>query len=203
MPRKTPRRLAPEIRSHDILLTALELFARKDFSGVTIREIAAACGVNVALIYYYFQSKEVLFEAAIEYAIQGALERYRTRTNVITDPVQSLDEWFKINLELFPTLQKMVKIIIDYSFSTPGKAPIDAQIRTLYGQEREILFSCIEAGIQSGAFRKVDPLKSAIFISAYLDGLYMVSMTRPWSDIQELMADARTIVWDHLGIGRA
>lgn len=202
MAKKPSKRLAPEVRAHDILMVALGLFAQKDFSGVTIREIASSCGVNVALIYYYFENKEVLFEAAIEYAIQAALERYHSRASVITDPKRSLDEWFEVNIELFPTLQKMVKIVVDYNFSTPGKAPIDALIKKLYDQERELLFTCIDAGIKNDVFRKVDPMKAATFISAYLDGLYMVSMTRPWSDMGRLMAEAREIIGDYLDVVR-
>ncbi|MDE2167614.1 MAG: TetR family transcriptional regulator [Alphaproteobacteria bacterium] len=45
------------------LLTVGErLFAEKGFSGVSIREIVHAAGVNVAAAHYHFGSKEALFE---------------------------------------------------------------------------------------------------------------------------------------------
>jgi len=45
-----------------ILKAAQEAFAKKGFNGVSMEEIAKAAGVKKALIYYYFPSKENLFE---------------------------------------------------------------------------------------------------------------------------------------------
>jgi TetR/AcrR family transcriptional regulator len=41
-----------------ILKSAEELFSDKGFDGVSVSEIAKTAGVNKALIYYYFKSKE-------------------------------------------------------------------------------------------------------------------------------------------------
>jgi len=49
-----------------ILKTALRLFAEKGLKGVTVREICAAAGANVALVNYHFQSKEGLYRACLE-----------------------------------------------------------------------------------------------------------------------------------------
>ena len=37
---------------------ALDLFSSRGFHAVTIKDIAAATGLNTSLIYYYFGSKE-------------------------------------------------------------------------------------------------------------------------------------------------
>lgn len=44
-----------------ILLAATRLFAQNNFNGVSIKEIAAASGVNSALISYYFGGKKNLY----------------------------------------------------------------------------------------------------------------------------------------------
>ena len=41
-----------------ILLVAEELFALHGFDGTSVRDIAEKAGVNLAMISYYFQSKE-------------------------------------------------------------------------------------------------------------------------------------------------
>ena len=46
-----------------ILETAEELFAVKGFESATVRDIADAAGVNLAMISYYFGSKEKLMES--------------------------------------------------------------------------------------------------------------------------------------------
>jgi AcrR family transcriptional regulator len=49
-----------------ILEKAEELFAHKGFDGATVRDIADAAGVNLAMISYYFGSKEKLMEALFQ-----------------------------------------------------------------------------------------------------------------------------------------
>jgi AcrR family transcriptional regulator len=52
-------------REH-ILNVAEELFAEKGFDGTSVRDIAQRAGVNLAMISYYFGSKEKLLESLIE-----------------------------------------------------------------------------------------------------------------------------------------
>ena len=49
-----------------ILDAALSEFAANGLAGARTEQIAAAAGVNKALIYYYFESKEKLYAAALE-----------------------------------------------------------------------------------------------------------------------------------------
>ena len=53
-------------REH-ILLVAEELFGEKGFDGTSVRDIAQKAGVNLAMISYYFGSKEKLLESMIEF----------------------------------------------------------------------------------------------------------------------------------------
>src|SRR5580658_367760 len=101
MKQATRERLLPEDRIERMLDSALDLFSKQHYATVTTREIAATCGVNVALIYYYFKNKDVLFHAVIKHAIDQALSNYKRRTRDVKDPVEALDEWFQVNLELF------------------------------------------------------------------------------------------------------
>ncbi len=52
-----------------ILRAALAQFAQKSFEGARVDEIARSAGVNKALIYYYFKSKEEILEALFQNAI--------------------------------------------------------------------------------------------------------------------------------------
>jgi len=53
-------------REH-ILSVAEELFGEKGFDGTSVRDIAQIAGVNLAMISYYFGSKEKLLESLIEF----------------------------------------------------------------------------------------------------------------------------------------
>jgi AcrR family transcriptional regulator len=50
-------------KQKQILVTAERLFSTKGFDGTSVRDIADDAGVNIAMISYYFGSKEKLMEA--------------------------------------------------------------------------------------------------------------------------------------------
>jgi AcrR family transcriptional regulator len=52
-------------RAH-IIDTALHLFSERGFEGTSIRHIAEKASVNVAMVNYYFGSKEKLFDKIVE-----------------------------------------------------------------------------------------------------------------------------------------
>jgi AcrR family transcriptional regulator len=193
------KRLLPDVRAQNILDRSLDLFAQRPFAAVTTRDIAAACRVNVALIYYYFDSKEFLFHAVIERAIDQAHERYKQRTSDTSDPVSLLRGWFDVNLELFTPLKKMAQIIVGYASSGAAQPGIESLIRKLYRTERQILYACISKGIANGVFRRTDARRAATFISNHLDGLCFVAITRPRTKMKPLMTEAWEVILEYLG----
>jgi AcrR family transcriptional regulator len=61
-------RLTHGARSNHVIETAIRLFAQKGFQGTKTKEIAEAAGVNEALIFRDFQTKENLYCAILDYA---------------------------------------------------------------------------------------------------------------------------------------
>jgi len=68
--RRRPGRPAGTSDTRDrILVSARELFARNGIGNTSIRAVAAAAGVDSALVHHYFGTKEKLFAAAVHVAI--------------------------------------------------------------------------------------------------------------------------------------
>lgn len=63
---RTGRRPGAADTREDILVAAREVFAERGFDGATVRAVAKEAGVDPALIYHYFGSKQQLFVAAME-----------------------------------------------------------------------------------------------------------------------------------------
>lgn len=61
------KRMPADDRRTQLIEVALELFAKRGFSGTTTREIAAAAGVSEAIIFRHFASKEELYAALLDY----------------------------------------------------------------------------------------------------------------------------------------
>ncbi len=77
-------------RATQIMDAALDLFAARDYASVTVNQIADAIGIRHSLIYYYFDSKEDLFNQTVEGYIAKTLEDYRALAGATGDPVEAI-----------------------------------------------------------------------------------------------------------------
>ncbi|MEE8204195.1 MAG: TetR/AcrR family transcriptional regulator, partial [Alphaproteobacteria bacterium] len=163
-------------RAEELAAVALDLFAERNFASVTIKDIARENGINAALIYYYFDSKEDLFRASIEYAVDQAFKKFRQLQVRHDNPADIINDWLDNHVQLFAPIHKFVKVSLDYSGSDANMPVIDRQIRQFYDEESRILSECIRRGIREGVFQHVDPEDLAQFISTYLDGVMVRSV---------------------------
>src|SRR5690242_1769375 len=79
------------MKKEKILEAAEQLFAEKGFEGTSVRDIAQQADVNIAMISYYFGSKEKLLEALIENHTEYASGQLQELSNN-----NNLDPWQKI-----------------------------------------------------------------------------------------------------------
>jgi AcrR family transcriptional regulator len=66
-------RLTADARREQIIEAAREVFARSGLAGARTRDLAAEAGINEALLYRHFSSKEDLFEAAVAAPLDRAV----------------------------------------------------------------------------------------------------------------------------------
>jgi AcrR family transcriptional regulator len=189
-------------RAGALMEVALDLFAKRDFASVTIKDIARELGVNTALIYYYFNDKEDLFRATIDRAITNALENYGRLRGKHHDPVLLIEDWFNTNVQLSAEIRKLVKIMIDYCGSRSRLGSIDRLIEQFYREEIRILAGSIREGIARGIFEPVNARRLALFVSAHLDGIMVASITRPHFNMRAAMNDLKYQLWESLGYSK-
>ena len=79
-------------RRQEILSAALNLFSMRDYSAITIKDIAQLAGVNTSLLYYYYDDKEALFRAALEEAVGAAMRNYDGVASKHSEPVDLIKE---------------------------------------------------------------------------------------------------------------
>lgn len=196
----TGSRKAPFDRAQELATVALDLFAERNFASVTIKDIARESDVNTALIYYYFESKEGLFRAAIENAVDQAFDNFRLLQERHDNPADIINDWLNNHVQLFEPIHKLVKISLDYSGAQKRIPSIDRSIRQFYDEEARMLSNCIRQGMSAGIFQPVDPERLALFISTYLDGLMVRSVILPEVDLERAVDYLRLQIWETLGV---
>ena len=74
-----------EASQNKILEAAEEVFSMKGFDGARVDEIALKAGVNKALLYYYFQSKENILRELIKRSMDTMEEMMSQNIAAITE----------------------------------------------------------------------------------------------------------------------
>lgn len=182
-------------RATQIMDAALDLFADRDYASVTVNQIADAIGIRHSLIYYYFASKEDLFNQAVEGYIAKTLEDYRALAGAAGNPVEAIENWFDINVRLCAPWRKLVKIVFDYSSPRAYPRSVSDAINEFYRTERQIIASGISGGIENGVFRPVDPQRVAAFVANHINGIFFSSIMRGDVDIAASMAELKQNLW--------
>jgi|GEM_PF-2252062 len=104
--RGRPERNGPDRREH-IVQAATHLFLRDGYTNATLRRIAQSANVNVALVHYYFTSKQGLYQEVLNVALSAALTSLKSfqRTHpTLIDIAQTLAAPLYKHPELFHIL---------------------------------------------------------------------------------------------------
>jgi len=85
--------MSSEATKEAILNTALTMFSEKGYAAVSMRDISGAVGIRASTIYYYFKSKQDIFNALIDMVdqISGSLKEGFARALSLSDKVKCAD----------------------------------------------------------------------------------------------------------------
>jgi len=76
----------------EILQVAEQLFAEEGFDGTSVRDIAKKANINIAMISYYFGSKEKLLEALVIYRIKAMSMHLENLYQENISPLDKIDK---------------------------------------------------------------------------------------------------------------
>src|ERR1700733_7341171 len=174
--KKTHPKLPAVDRRQDLVRAAYELIARLGFEGLRTRDVAAAAGVNVATLHYYFPTKEALIGDVLKHAMQ----RFRTSMPAGGSPADQLRNHFAGIRRLVREEPELFAVMGELAL----RSARDPAIRELYQQTtniwqatvRGLLAKAARDGLVTGS-RNLDA-QASLVVSA-LTGASMIPLSRP------------------------
>ena len=170
-----------------IMETAEILFAEKGFNGTSVRDIAEKANVNLAMISYYFGSKDKLLEALFGY--RGEYFKLKLETIIEDKGLSSLE---KMNILIDHYIDKIMQqqcfsriMVREQVLNHTG---ITAElIFQMKKRNQELISKLIHEGQKKGEFRKnIDiPLMMATLIGT---SNTMVSTQHYYREINSLQS---------------
>jgi AcrR family transcriptional regulator len=137
-----------------IMEAAERLFADHGFAGTSVRDIAEAAAVNLAMISYYFGSKEKLMEAMFRYRGEHLTMQLQTILyNKELTPIQKVERLIDDYIDRIFKKQCFHKIMVREQMAD-NNGPIAEQIFQLKQNNQGLIKQLINEGQRKGEFKK-------------------------------------------------
>ena len=84
-----------ELTKAKIIQNAMKLFSKKGYDATTADDVAKACDINKAMIFYYYKNKAGLYGAVMSEALSSIHEEITKQERVSTSPIVDLEVFIK------------------------------------------------------------------------------------------------------------
>jgi AcrR family transcriptional regulator len=145
-----------------ILRTATEVFAEKGYDGARVDEIARAAKVNKATLYYQIGDKQALYEAIIQRVMSEMADEIENGIDS-ADSVADKLRCFIETLACHGGIARRFSSIMLREIADGGARLPDPALRQM-GRILGLLSGILELGVETGEFRRVNPLVTHMLI---------------------------------------
>lgn len=136
-----------------ILEVAETLFAEKGFDGTSIRNIAKEAKINIAMVSYYFGSKERLLESLIVYRTSDLKNQLDYLLLEDIEPIDKINKLIELYINRINTNRGIYRII-HFEFTSKKREQNLHAFSELKKGNLKSLEAIIEEGQKKGVFRK-------------------------------------------------
>jgi AcrR family transcriptional regulator len=169
--------MVPDKGTRNILLNAIQVFARKGLAGTKIKDIAAQAGFSQGFVYNYFKSKDDIFSKIVELAAEGAGNSVKYAAALKGTPYEKI--YWLTEAFLSPDSIAMQHWRLIMVQATTSEAVPEEAVRISKEKMKkpfEYLIPIIIEGQRLGEIRDEDPLVLAITYFSMVQGLGITRM---------------------------
>ena len=134
-----------------ILQTALQLFSKKGYDATSVREICEASGITKPTLYHFFGSKDGVYRALVDGALEGFHQEIATRVARPGAAAERLRSVARAYFEYAAREREMVRFMLSLIYSPSSAAP-RTDFPAFYGGLVKLVAGVAEEGVVSGEF---------------------------------------------------
>ncbi|WP_163322424.1 TetR/AcrR family transcriptional regulator [Draconibacterium mangrovi] len=169
-----------DVNRENILKIAREIFSKYGYKKTTLDDIANAVRKGKSSLYYYFKSKEDLFQAVIMKEVDILAHELEIVINRNTDPVDKLRDYILTKMATFRNLANFYHAIEN---DVTAVGFID-EIKLKYEQDEiRMIKRILIEGVRKNEFEIYDFNLAAIGITTAIKGLEMPLAAGNYSDV--------------------
>ena len=165
-PTVAPRQRDAERTQREILAAAIDEFARFGLGGARVDRIATRAGLAKRLVFYYFQTKENLFRAALHESYRGIREAEAALRLEDLPPVDAVRTLVDFTWRYYLAHPEFLTLLNSENLHQARHLVDSADIRDVNFPLIRTLGDVLERGRRDGVFRGgVDPVQLYVSIA--------------------------------------
>jgi TetR/AcrR family transcriptional regulator len=155
-----------------LIAVATPLFAEKGFNGVSVRELAAAAGVNISMISYYFGGKEGLYAAVLNEQF-ATLKRVAEIKNMETDSLRKFELYVRATVARY---RKNPYLLRFYTSELTNPTPcFETIVKPAIKGVVQILLETFTDGLSHEKFRDdLDPTDTVLALAGMINFYFLL-----------------------------
>lgn len=138
-----------DFRREEIIAAALKIFGNKGFAATRTEDIAHQAGIGKGTIYLYFRSKEDIYVAAVQHAIDQLNERIRIRLQIVEGIRQRIHVYITVRLEFWLEQKSLYRLLLTLGRETQHRKQTNAVLRAT----TQSLIDLFEEGVAAGELK--------------------------------------------------
>lgn len=153
------------LRRQEIAEAAVRVFNRLGYKGASLSAVASELGVDRATLYYYFSSKEQMFDETVRAVIEGNDQLVRRIAVSAISPNLKLRELITSMMVSYAANYPLLYIYIreDLSHVSDKRSTWSADMRALNRSIEHSIIAIIEQGYADGSFRSVGSARTVAY----------------------------------------
>jgi AcrR family transcriptional regulator len=188
-----------------ILDVSLKLFMQLGFENTYMDDVAQNAGVTKPAVYYYFEDKQALFEAAANQFLDQMAQMMSPEGELIPPLDEllvtifgSLPEWLG-RYESMSGIDERTSLLRSQVFIYDAMTRIPdfrSAIATLYRNSAELVQQACQEAARRGEIRlEIDCSTVGILINSMIEGLLLMAMVDPQMDLEKLGHSGAEALW--------
>ncbi|RRS30170.1 MAG: TetR family transcriptional regulator [Epsilonproteobacteria bacterium (ex Lamellibrachia satsuma)] len=173
MPKKIQKRDA-DVSKALIITNAIQLFSQKGYASASMDELAGMCGLNKAMVFYYFKNKKGLYEAVMHDVLEEIQKTVLEENKTHETPQQELEGFIRTYAKFACSHPYLPALLLKELSDSGAIIPelLFSSMRQLFALFSDIL----KRGEEKGCFHEAIPM---ILYFMVLGTLNLMVTTKP------------------------
>lgn len=142
----TRKQILTSLRRAEIIEAALKVFARKGFHQARTEDVAVQAHIAKGTLYLYFESKDAIYDAALQHAVDQLTELSDKRVAEAKTTRDRIEAWIHARLDFWYSRGDMYHMILTVGRETRHRKQTAGLLRNAHTSFVQILHDAIDAG---------------------------------------------------------